>query len=80
MRFSLLGLPAGENKRPGDSPGLSRRLATGLGARVARLQSPILRTSEKTLLYFSAKGKSKMTCCHQQTSPKRQSRRKPFMR
>ena len=59
MRFSLFGLPAGWKERPRESPGLSRRLATDLGARVARQQSSILRASKEILHSCSGKGKSK---------------------
>ena len=59
MRFSLFGLPAGWKERPRKSLGQSRRLATGLGARVARQQSPILRASREILEFCFAQCKSK---------------------
>ena len=80
MHFSLSGLLAGWKDWPGESPGLSRHLATGLDAQVARLQSPILRASKEILNFCSAKGKSKRCGHNQQASPKCQSRRKPDMR
>ena len=69
MRFSLFGLPAGWKERPRKSPDQSRRLATGLGARVARQQSPILRASKEILEFCSAKCKSKRGKYNQLAGP-----------
>ena len=49
MRLSLLGLPAGNKEKAGTGPAPPRCVATGLGARVARLRCPILRAGMGTI-------------------------------
>ena len=47
--FIALGLPAGNREKAGTGPAPPRCIATGLGARVARLRCPILRTGKGTI-------------------------------
>ena len=57
--FSAWGLPAGRGrKRPGLTPGPSRRIGTDRGARVARQQSPILRAGNDIVSGSSARHKA----------------------
>ena len=56
MRLSLLGLPAGNREKAGTGPAPPRCIATGLGARVARLRCPILRAGMGTISEEKPKG------------------------